>query len=174
MIDEIKDSEEILVGFRRAISEAGEAIFITDKEGVISYINQGFTNIYGYTYYEVVGKVTPRIIKSGLTSADDVKNFWNALLHGEKLGGEHKNKRKDGVIVDIEGSASAIFDEKKNIIGFLAIQRDITGRKNAEAQLKEKVEELEKMNKIMVGRELKMVELKKENEELRKKMATLA
>ena len=47
------------------------------------------------------------------------------------------NKCKDGALVTVEGSANPILDENENIIGFLAIQRDITQRKQAEQDLKD-------------------------------------
>ena len=51
----------------------------------------------------------------------------------------------------------------------LAVAKDITERKDAEDKLKEKIEQLEKYKKVTIGRELKMVELKKQIKELESK-----
>lgn len=53
--------------------------------------------------------------------------------------------------------------------GIFILSNDITKRKNTEIALKDKLDELESLNKLMVGREMKMVELKNKYEELKKK-----
>lgn len=58
------------------------------------------------------------------------------------------------------GIAKPLYNSDGNIIGAIETIRDITLRKNAAQELEEKVEELEKLNRILVNRELKMVELK--------------
>lgn len=135
-ITERKRAEESLLKLRKAIETSGEAIFLTDREGIFTFINPGFTLLYGYGADEVVGKVTPRILKSGLLGADVYELFWKTLLRGQEARGEYKNKRKDGTLIDVDGSATAILDEEKNIVGFLGIQRDITERKRAADELK--------------------------------------
>jgi hypothetical protein len=54
----------------------------------------------------------------------------------------------------------------------LGSYEDITQHKQAEVAIKTKIEEIEKTNNLMIGRELKMVELKKENEELKKQLSS--
>ena len=56
------------------------------------------------------------------------------------------------------------------IAGDLVILRDIRGRKRAEEKMMKKMEELEKLNKLMISRELKMVELKKRIRELKENL----
>ena len=166
-ITERKLVEAELVKLQKAIYASGEIVFITDKNGVITFVNPAFTSTYGYAPSEVVGRVTPRILKSGTISADFYQLFWNKLLCGKGSKDEYKNKRKDGTIIDIEGSANTIFDENKNIIGCLGIQRDITERKLLEKKAEEKIREIERFNNLMIGREFRMIELKKEINELR-------
>ncbi|MBI5842503.1 MAG: PAS domain S-box protein [Chloroflexi bacterium] len=136
-ITERKRAEEELVKLRQAVEASGEAIFLTDRDGLITYVNPEFTLLYGYTADEVVGKVTPRILKSGLLKPEDYEMFWKTILSKQVVKGEIINKTKDGRFVTAEGSASPILDEQENIIGFLAIQRDISARKRAEESLHE-------------------------------------
>ncbi|MCL5772898.1 MAG: ATP-binding protein [Firmicutes bacterium] len=132
---EHKRTEETLVKLRKAVEASGEAIFMTDCEGILTYVNPEFTRLYGYDESEVVGRVTPRILKSGRMKPENYKMFWKAILNKEVLRGEIINKTKNGAFVIVDNSANPILDEQGNILGFLAIQRDITERKNFEHKL---------------------------------------
>jgi PAS domain S-box-containing protein len=133
------------------------------------YINSGFTALYGYTDSEVVGKVTPRIIKSGLLDKEVYEDFWKVLNDKQEVKGEILNKKKNGEVVYIDGTASPIFDDKNNIIGFLGIQRDISQRKREEDKLRNKMAENQRLMDSMLKRDLSMIELKKEVNELLRK-----
>jgi PAS domain S-box-containing protein len=117
-----------LVMLRKAVEASGEAIFLTDREGLIIFVNPEFERVYGYRADEVVNKKTPRILKSSLVDAEFYENFWTTLLDKKIVKGEIVNRCKDGRLVTIEGSANPILDQKGNIIGFLAIQRDMSQR----------------------------------------------
>ncbi len=134
-ITERKKMEEELLRLRKAVETSGEVVFITNREGIITFINPEFTRLYGYTAEEVVDKVTPRILKSGKMKPEEHEIFWNTLLNKQVVKGELINKTKDGRFLNVEGSASPILDEQDGIIGFLAIQRDITERKKMEEEL---------------------------------------
>jgi diguanylate cyclase (GGDEF)-like protein/PAS domain S-box-containing protein len=135
-IAERKRSEETLLKLKKAVETSSEAIFLTDTEGVFTYINPGFTALYSYSADEVIGKSTPRIIKSGLLDAQVYVEFWKRLSGGHEVRGELINKKKNGKLVDVEGSATPIFDDAGRIIGYLGIQHDITPRKQAEDALR--------------------------------------
>jgi PAS domain S-box-containing protein len=121
---------------RKAVEKSGEVIFLTDREGIITYVNPEFSRLYGFSSDEVIGKTTPRILKSGTMTDQDYESFWETLLNRQIVRGEFINKCKDGSLVTVEGSANPILDEHENIIGFLAIQRDITKRKQGEQALR--------------------------------------
>ncbi|MDP4284643.1 MAG: PAS domain S-box protein [Bacteroidota bacterium] len=134
-ITESKKEKEELLKFKKAIISSGEIIFLTDKEGVFTYVNPAFTVNYGYSSEEVVGKLTPRILKGGLRNQNQYRSFWENLLMGNNQKAEFINKRKDGTLIVTEATASAIYDENKKIVGFVGVQRDITERKKLEEQL---------------------------------------
>ena len=125
---------ELLI-LRKAVEASGEVVFLTDREGIITYINPEFTKLYGYEAEEVIGRSTPRILKSGMMTDQDYALFWEKLVSGQVVKGEFINKCKDGELVTIEGSANPVTDQNGDTIGFLAIQRDITTRKQVEQQL---------------------------------------
>lgn len=142
-ITDRKQAVEALVKLKKAIYNSGEAIFLTDREGIFTFVNPSFTSLYGFSSDEVVGKTTPRIIKSGVSDKSVYDYFWQTLLNGDEVKGELINKRKDGTLINIDGSATPIIDEEKNIIGFLGIQRDITERKRAEERFRQQTDAME-------------------------------
>jgi PAS domain S-box-containing protein len=127
--------------FRLGLERSADAVFMTDLEGTIVYANPAFTNIYGYTPDEVIGK-NPRILKSGLLSKEDYRQFWEALLAKNTVSREIINKAKDGRFVPIADTNSPILDEKEDILGFLAIHTDITERKENEEAIRRRNEYL--------------------------------
>ena len=134
-ISELLEAEETLQKLSLAIYNSQEIVFLTDKEGIITYINPEFTKVYGYTAEEVVGVTTPRILKSGFLKREDNKLFWDALLNKQNITKtEYFNKCKNGKLLEIEASASPIVNKNGDIIGFLALQRDITHRKRSELE----------------------------------------
>ncbi|MFQ5577309.1 MAG: PAS domain S-box protein [Anaerolineae bacterium] len=130
-IAERKRVEEELIKFKVAIEHSADAIFITEVDGTIVYANPAFQKIYGFSRQETLGQ-TPRILKSGLTPPEEYKKLWGTLLAKKNVSGEIINKTKDGRLIHIDRSNNPILDEAGNLIGFLAINRDITRRKQAQ------------------------------------------
>lgn len=130
-----KQLEEDMIKLKKAVDYSGEAIFLTDRKGIITFINPEFTRLYGWQTEEVVGKITPRILKSGKMKPLDYEAFWKKILSRQVARGEFVNKTKDGRFLNIDGSANPVIDNEGKIVGFLAIQRNITERKKAEARL---------------------------------------
>ena len=116
--------------FKLGIDRTDNAVFITDVQGVIQYLNPGFEKIYGFKAEEVLGN-TPRIIKSGLTPDEQYKYFWNTLLSGGTITGEITNKAKDGRLLYISETTSPILDENGKILGFLSVHQDISEQKKS-------------------------------------------
>ncbi len=134
--------------FKQGIERAGDAIFMTDISGKIIYINPAFTTVYGYLPEDAIGQ-TPRIIKSGLITQENYQHFWQTLLSKNSVTGELINKAKDGRLVNIAGTNSPILDEKGNILGFLAVQHDITSAKQAEEALRQSEHALQRQNEYL-------------------------
>jgi PAS domain S-box-containing protein len=146
-------AENDLRKFMLGIENSSDAIFVTDINGTIDFINPAFEKTYGFSGTEALGK-TPRILKSGLIPSESYKHLWDTLLAGEPVIGELKNKTKDGRIIDIEASNNPIIDEKGIIVGFISINRDITERKQALAELilaKEKAEQSDKLKSAFLA-----------------------
>ncbi len=148
-VTERKRAESELVKLRKAVERSSEVIFLTDRDGLITYTNPAFTQLYGYSASEVVGQVTPRILKSGMMTKQDYEVFWETLLNKQNVNGELINRCQDGQLVTIEASANPILDEQNNIVGFVAIQHDITERKQAEKEIRQRNKKLAAFNSIV-------------------------
>jgi PAS domain S-box-containing protein len=129
-------ADEKLRRLDQAVGGAGEIVFMTDLQGIITFINPAFTETYGYKAEEVVGKTTPRILKSGRIAPETYQAFWEMLQSNRQVQGEFINRTKDGRFLTVEASASAIRGSQGNITGYLAIQRDISERKKSEEALR--------------------------------------
>src|SRR4026209_2861582 len=93
-----------LLRLRLAMEASGEVGFMTNARGTITYVNPEFVRVYGYTPSEIVGRTTPRILKSGLSSDTEYAAFWQTLSNNEVVRREFVNRTKSGSLVQVECS----------------------------------------------------------------------
>lgn len=134
-ITEKKQKELETLKFELGMEHSNDAIFITDPQGKITYINESFMKIYGYSFKEIAGK-TPAVLKSGLSSDALFLSFWETGFKDGVYNHEFVNKTKDGSLITIDSSNNPLLDDFGNILGFLSINRDITERKQRELELR--------------------------------------
>lgn len=113
---------------RAILDTAGEGIFFTDRRGIIEYINPAMERLTGYSSAEVLGH-DPNIWHSGPTPAAVFDTMWRSILHGEVWQGEVVNRRKDETLYDSALIVAPLVGDDQQIIGFVAIARDITRQK---------------------------------------------
>jgi PAS domain S-box-containing protein len=119
-------------GLIAAVEQAADGIVITDALGAIQYVNPAFTALTGYPAEEVLGK-NPRLLKSGRHSPAFYAELWSTLLSGRVWHGEVTNRRKDGALYDEEMRIAPVCDEQGVTTGYIAIKRDVTGRRARES-----------------------------------------
>lgn len=141
-LSERKQVEAEMIKLRKAVDSSGEVIFMTDRDGLFTFVNPAFTQLYGYGADEIVGKVTPRILKSGEMDNREYVAFWERILTKEHVRREMVNRAKDGRRLIIENSVNPVLNDVGTIIGFLAIQKDVTQQKRMEETLRESEERL--------------------------------
>ncbi len=134
-------ANEEMSRFKLALERSPNAVFMTDTNGTILYVNSGFEEIYGFSAEEAIGQ-TPRILKSGLISQEQYAHFWQTLLAKEPTTGEIVNKTKDGRFIPISASNNPIVEENGQLVGFLSLHVDMTERKEAENLLAKQTKEL--------------------------------
>ena len=116
-----------------AIEQSPTSIMVTDTTGNIEYVNLRFTEITGYSFDEVVGR-NPRILKSDQQSPDDFKELWETIAAGDEWQGELCNRRKSGEIYWTSTAITPLVNPNGVITHYIAVQEDITDRKEAEAE----------------------------------------
>ncbi len=159
------------------ISTMSDALILIDLQGKIMTVNQAALKLSGYSKKELENMDFGKLFME-----DDFKQMvTNKAIHGETLNNYNlllitKEKKNIPVIF----SNSLLKDKDKNITGIVCIAKDITKLKETEKQLEKrawelesKIKELEKIQKLTVNRETKMIELKKENKDLYKEIANL-
>ncbi|MDH4184913.1 MAG: PAS domain S-box protein, partial [Nitrospinota bacterium] len=123
--ESFKKSEDEIQRLTAAVEQAGDAIIISDPDGVIQYVNPAFVKTTGFTRTEVIGK-KPSIIKSGKHNARFYKKMWNTIKGGKVWQGHFINRKKNGALYEEESTISPIFDQTGKIINFIAIKSDVT------------------------------------------------
>ncbi|OGD84176.1 hypothetical protein A2572_03430 [Candidatus Collierbacteria bacterium RIFOXYD1_FULL_40_9] len=157
-----------LTKFKLALDSNNSHVIITDPEGLIVYANVSVTRLTGYSREEILGK-TPRIWGRQMP-AEFYEKFWDTIKNKRQVfRGEVTNKRKDGSLYIAEAIVSPIISKDDELLGFVGAELDVTNRKKNEADLQKHTEEVEKLNDLMIDREMKMIEMKKELDGLRDK-----
>lgn len=132
---ERKKAEETVSKLYQAIEQTNEIVFMTDIYGTINFVNTAFEEVYGYKKEEVVDKVTPRILKSGVMKTKFYDDLWKRLPAGKGLRKEIVNKTKDGRLINIHTALSPIFNDRQKLMGYMAVQEDITIKKLSQKRL---------------------------------------
>ena len=133
-ITEQKKTHANMLKLTSAIDQADELVVLTDKNGVIDYVNKAFERVSGYSASEAIGK-TPNIVKSGEHSKAYYDSMWKALNAGEIWYGDFINKKKDGERYEVNQSITPIKNERGHIIGFASVQRDVTHLRQVQHKL---------------------------------------
>jgi len=137
-----KERERALRSFREAVEQAGHVVMITDTDGRIEYVNPAFEDVTGYAETEVLGE-DPSILKSGEQDEAFYRDMWETISSGNVWRGELTNERKNGERYDIHQTVAPITTEDGEIERYVAINTDITDRKQYEHQLEKERDRLE-------------------------------
>ncbi|MCC3859608.1 PAS domain S-box protein [Pseudemcibacter aquimaris] len=119
----------------------------TDINGVITFVNEKFCEVSGYTYPELIGK-THSVVNSGHHESSFFADMWRTIKAGETWQGEVCNRAKDGSLYWVSTTIYPERDRKGDIIGYISIRTEITKTKMDSVLLDA---EQEAMHSIMVG-----------------------
>jgi len=160
-----RSDQERLRKLSKAIEQSPVMVVITDRNGTIEYVNPRFTERTGFTSEEVMG-ANPRLWKSGILPQEVYTALWNTILAGRVWQGEFQNRRKDGELYWESASIAPIFDDSGAITHFVALNEDITTRKESEESSRRQIEELRRWQEATLGREMRILDLKREVNEI--------
>jgi PAS domain S-box-containing protein len=180
----VKNSEERL---GQIIDFLPDPTWVIDSEGTVVAWNQAMENLTGIAAADMVGKgnyeyALPfygerRPILIDLVrewNPEYEKKYLSIKKVGKKLVSEsyHPNMGNEGL--HLSGNASLIHDADGQVAGAIESLRDITEQKHMEEELRRNLDELERFNKLAIGRELKMIQLKQEVNEFMNQLGQAA
>ena len=118
-----------------AIEQSADSVIVTDRDGVIEYVNPAFETMTGYCRDECIGQ-TPRLLNSGRQSTQFYQGLWRTILSGRSSRVIVVNKRKDGTLYDEDQTITPIRDATGTITHFVSTGRDITRMRRTQEALR--------------------------------------
>ncbi len=120
----------------------------TDIYGTITFANEKFTEVSGYTNTEAVGK-PHNIVRHPDNPKGIYKEMWDTIKAGKLFQKTIRNRRKDGTDYWVDASIAPILNEKGEIVKYLGFRIDITAQKQRELELQRLQNELEVRLKVI-------------------------
>ncbi|WP_373035897.1 PAS domain S-box protein [Sulfurimonas sp.] len=151
----------MLKQYKEAI-EKSNIISRTDVNGIITFVNDEFCKISGYSKDELIGK-NHNIVRHPDVDASKFKALWDTINDKKIYKDTVKNLAKDGSTFYVNTTVIPILDKDDNIAEFIAIRYDVTKEVFYKEQLLKKEKELEELNKTL---EQRVQDKTKELEEL--------
>ncbi|MCF8275289.1 MAG: PAS domain-containing protein [Flavobacteriales bacterium] len=127
-------------------SETSNGVLIHDALGRITWANQGFTNITGYTAEEALGKEPWSFLSGPNTDHSLIEATYQKMKEGQTFKSDNVLVTKDGSEVWINTAFNPIMDEKGELNQVVSIGVDITQQKELELLQKNMLDELERTN----------------------------
>jgi PAS domain S-box-containing protein len=112
------------------------AVITTDAAGIATWANEGFERITGYKVSELIGKKPGDLLQGKDTDPKTIKAMRTAIKKGEPFDGEIYNYGKNGNGYWLSINITPLKDENNKLTGFIAIENDITEKKEFEEELR--------------------------------------
>ena len=132
---ELDKAEELLSQYKLSI-DTTFIISKTDLYGVITYVNDKFCKLSGYSRDELIGK-NHNITRHPDTKQEVFKNLWQTIQEGKIWKGEMKNLSKDGNTYYVTSFILPVFNDNGSIVEYFGIRHDITEVNNARIKAEE-------------------------------------
>lgn len=133
--NDLKKSLRLIQDQKMAIDESS-IVAITDKSGVIQYVNDTFCRVSGYDREDLIGK-THSVVKSSFHPPEFFKDIWSTISRGKVWKGEIKNKTKQGDYYWVDTTIIPFVNEAGRPYQYIAIRNDITEKKMYQEKLEQ-------------------------------------
>jgi len=160
-ITKIKETQTALARMSTVFQDAADPMIIEDLNGIVTNMNYEAERAYGWKKEELIGLSINTLIPVKFHERTD-KLFSQCLSGKDVRGVEDVRISKDGAELQVLLTMSLLRDENGKAIAIASYAADISDRKQMEYVLQEKYDDLERFRQMAIGRELKMIELKKE------------
>ncbi len=127
-------AHNLLNQYREAI-DSSLIVTITDPEGIITYVNQNFCEISGYSLDETINR-SHNLIRHPKTNPEYYKKLWQTIKKKKVWKSTIRNQKKDGSSYYVSMSIIPFLDIEGNIIKYVSIQEDVTARILSQQKLK--------------------------------------
>ncbi|RZV14656.1 response regulator [Aliarcobacter butzleri] len=133
--DEIVYKTHLLNQYKNTVDRSA-IVSKTNEKGIITYVNEAFCNISGYSQNELLGK-SHNIVRHEDMDSSIFKEMWHTIkILKQSWSGIVKNKKKDGNPYWVQTIINPILDENGNILEFIGIRTDITEIEKTKEHLK--------------------------------------
>src|SRR2546428_7920255 len=176
ILRDMRELDKALAYSDSLIKNAPDPVFVSDLEGKILQANDAVYELLGFRPDEVLEQSLSRFI-----SPEETREFLAALREvierGVTRNARLNPRSASGEVIPTTLNASALRDADGKVIGAIGILRDmrayekvVRDLQESKAELQEKILDLEKFEEVVVGRELKMITLEKEIENLKREL----
>jgi PAS domain S-box-containing protein len=131
-----EETSSTLRKLSRAVDQAGEFIMITDRNGMVEYVNPAFGRISGFADEEIIGQHVS-LLGSGESSEPYLEQFDGTLPHDKEWHGEFTASRKSGDRYPAMMSISPIRGQSGEISHYVVIQQDMSDHEALQEQLRQ-------------------------------------
>lgn len=140
------------VELRGQISAVNNAAIVaeTDPDGRITFVNDAFCIISGYTREDLLGQ-THALLRSDRHDEAFYQNFWKTITEKRVWKGIFCNKRKDGSLYWIASTITPVLDTRGRLVKYIAVSFDLTSQIQQEEQLRAYAEELRRAQAELRG-----------------------
>ncbi|MCC5949603.1 MAG: PAS domain-containing protein [Nitriliruptoraceae bacterium] len=117
-----------------SVDLGGDAVIVTDRDGVIVQVNDAFVRVTGYSRREAIGS-SPAMLSSGLQDEAFYAELWDTVLSGRVWRGQLVDRRRDGRLRTTHATISPIRDACGHITHLVAVERDVSAALHQQAGL---------------------------------------